>query len=503
MDAVQPQDGLPVLAFGPFRLQRCPHLLYLGEAPVRLGGRAIVLLAVLVERAGEVLSRAELERRVWPNTMVEDSSLRVHIAALRRALGDGIAGARYIANVPGRGYCFVAPVAAVAGAASKVPLSAPARQLPVRLNNIIGRDEAVRVLGATLPARRLVTIVGHGGMGKTALALALASGIQPGYPDGVCFIDLAPLTDPALVPEALAGALGIPVIGESVLHALDCWLRPRRMLLVVDNCEHVLDAATALIARVLLAAPDVDVLATSREPLDADGEWVYRLQPLASPPDGVQIGCAEALAFPALRLLVERASASGDTFALSDASLAAAAALCRRVDGVPLAIEFVAARVGMLGVEGVTNQLDDRLSLLGSGHRTVLPRHRTLRALLDWSHELLTHAERRVLRCCGIFNGPFTLESAIAVVARGDDAAEVRDCLLSLVAKSLIVFDPHAGRVCFAMLEITRAYAADRLADDPDCGLIAARHACHMIEVMRECEADWGKMRHAVWHGSR
>lgn len=493
-------EGLPILAFGPFRLQRRPPTLFAGDQPVRLGGRAIDLLVALAERPGEVVSRAELERQVWPNTLVEDSSLRVHIAALRKALGDGVGEARYIANVPGRGYSFVASVTRHP-APGEAPAGAAigARSLPIRLTSIIGRGEAVASLCADLAAHRLASIVGHGGMGKTALALAVAYQLHGRYADGACFVDLAPLGDASLVPKALASALGITVFGDSVIESLLAWLQPRRMLIVVDNCEHVLDAATLLIDRLLRVAPGIDVLATSREPLDAEGEWVHRLAPLASPPIGTD-SCAAALAYPALQLLVERASASVDSFALTEANLAAAIALCRRLDGVPLVIEFAAARVGLLGVHGVLEQLDDRLRLLGSGRRTVLPRHRTLRALIDWSYDLLPPAQQRVLRCCGIFHGPFTLESVIAVIGDGPgDAAAVRDAVLALVAKSLIASEPGPARSHLSLLEITRAYALELLSCSPDYNALAERHARHMIALMRECERDWEAMSGAAW----
>ena len=496
----EPHEGLPILAFGPFRLHRRPPMLFAGDQPVRLGGRAIDLLIALAERPGEVVSRAELERQVWPHSLVEDSSLRVHIAALRKALGDGVGEARYIANVPGRGYSFVASVTHEAphGAASaELPIGA--RALPIRLTSIVGRDEAVRSLCANLASLRLASIVGHGGMGKTALALAVAYQLRGRYADGACFVDLAPLSDAGLVPNALASALGVTVFGESVIESLLAWLQPRRMLIVVDNCEHVLDAATVLIDRLLRLAPGIDVLATSREPLDAEGEWVHRLTPLESPPVNTT-SCEAALAYPALQLLVERANASIDSFALTEANLAGAITLCRRLDGVPLVIEFAAARVGLLGVHGVVEQLDDRLRLLGSGRRTVLPRHRTLRALLDWSYDLLLPVEQRVLRCCGIFSGPFTLEAAIAVISDGaQDAAEVRDAVLALVAKSLIASEPGTSRSHLSLLEITRAYALERLSPGPDYNALAERHARHMIELMRHCELDWEAMTGAEW----
>jgi predicted ATPase/DNA-binding winged helix-turn-helix (wHTH) protein len=498
------RQDIPVLAFGPFRLHRNPRMLCVGTESVRLGGRAIDLLIALAERAGEVVSRAELERQVWPYSMVEESSLRVHIASLRRALGDGIGDARYIANIPGRGYSFVAAVDALypdLRAHDAPPERALPCQLPLRMNTIIGRDSVVEALGRDLAAgRRLVTIIGHGGMGKTAVALTVAHKLKAEYEGGACFLDLAPMQEPGLVPNALAGALGITVFGDSVMQTVDLWLQHRHMLIVVDNCEHLLDSATELINRILDAAPHIDIIATSREALEADGERIHRLQPLGTPEHDCVLDCEAALAYPALRLLVNRAMASVDAFQLTQANLGAAISLCRRLDGVPLAIEFAAARVGLLGVQGVVEQLDDRLRLLGTGRRTALPRHRTLRALLDWSYDLLSEPDRRIFLRCGIFNGPFSLESAVAVLTdEAIGAQEVQTRLLGLIGKSLIVSDHGGPEVMLSLLEITRAYAISLLSADDAYPVVADKHARHMVELMRKCEADWAVMPRAAW----
>lgn len=475
-------QGQTVYTFGPYRLARCARQLCQGAAPVRLGGRALDLLFVLVERAGDVVSRAELERLIWPDSIVEDSCLRVHIGALRRALGDSASEARYIANVPGRGYSFVAPVTVLGGAA---PATATPG-LPPCPARLIGRAEALQALRAQLPHCRLVTVVGHGGIGKTALALTLAHALRDDYDDGACFLDLAALTDGARAAPALAAALGLAPGAGDGMALLARWLATRRMLLVFDNCEHVIEAATVLVEHLLRAAPGIDILATSREPLDADGEWVHRLAPLACPPDTPGLGLADALTCPALQLLVERTGDSTDRFELTAADLPAALRLCRRLDGVPLALEFAAVRVALLGMHGVLAQMDDGLRLLGSGRRTVLPRHRTLRALLDWSYDLLTPDERHVLRCCAVFSGPFTLDGALAVAGRGRD---VTGAVLALVAKSLLTADTGGAEACFALLGITRAYAAGKLVDDPGRAGVSARHARHVLALLRGVEA--------------
>lgn len=499
-------DAGPVLAFGPFRLHERPLRLCRDGTEVRLGGRALAVLQALVARPGEVLSRSELEAQVWPGSVVEDSSLRVHVAALRRALGDGVDGIRYIANVPARGYSFVA---AVARAEAHAPRPGPdvgtprVDSLPGALVRLIGRDAIVGTLCAELEKRRLVTIVGHGGVGKTSLALAVAAQVRTRYPAGACFVDLAPLTMPHHVIEAVASALDFPQPAQTTPGQLENWLRPRRLLLVLDNCEHLLDGVAALVGRMLKHAPGLVVMATSREALDTEGEWVHRIQPLDVPPEGATVDSAGALAFPAVELLADRAAASLDTFTVNAANARLATALCRRLDGVPLAIEFAASRIGLLGLEGVCAQLDDRLRLLGSGRRTALPRHRTLRALLDWSHDLLAPPQQAVLRRCGVFKGRFSLEAALAVVA--DHALPqtvVQDCLLDLVAKSLVRADLTEAVPAYSLLEITRAYAIDRLGNDPERQAVHRRHAECMLALVRRGAFAWAEPARQQWFRS-
>src|SRR5580704_8365456 len=336
----------PVISFGPYRLLAAQRLLLEGDTPVRLGSRAFDTLAALVERAGEIVSKEELIARAWPQTFVEESNLKIQVSALRRALGDGHAGNRFIVTVPGRGYNFVAPVSLEEPARAALPPTiAPAgvHNLPLAVTRIIGRDENLAVLASRLSRERLVTIVGPGGIGKTTLALAAAETMLSAYEDGVWFIDLAPLTDPRLVPRALATVLGFHA--EDPLPGLVASLPGKRMLVILVNCEHVIEAAAGLAAILLRSTPGISILATSREPLEVAGERHYRLRPLATPSPSPVLTAADAQSFPAVQLFLERVSTVIDDFALSDADAPLVVEICRRLDGVPLAIELAAARI--------------------------------------------------------------------------------------------------------------------------------------------------------------
>src|SRR5208283_334236 len=466
------------VSFGPFRLLPAQRLLLEGDKPVRLGSRALDMLIALVEHPGEVVGRDELMARVWPNTHVDEGNLKFQISALRRTLGGGN---RYLLNVPGRGYSFVAPVARAEEAGTAAPEPAEtetAHNLPALLTRLIGRGDTITRLADQLLRQRLLTIVGAGGIGKTSVALAVAEQLIPAYEHGVWLIDLAPLADPRLVPSALADAIGLEIRAENPLPGLVASFRDKKMLLVLDNCEHVIDAAAALAVGVLAGAPGVQVIATSREPLRIEGEHVHRLSPLASPPASARLTAVEALGFPAVQLFVERAGAALDEFELTDADAPIVADICSKLDGIALAIELAAARVNTFGVRGVAAHLDDRFQLLTRGRRTALPRHRTLRATLDWSYELLPEPERVVLRRLAIFAGGFTEEAARAVAASAEIAAsEVVESLANLVTKSLVSVDVGGVMVRYRLPETIRAYALQRLIESGEREQIARRHA--------------------------
>jgi predicted ATPase/DNA-binding winged helix-turn-helix (wHTH) protein len=485
----QPKD---VLSFGPFSLFTAERLLKKADEPIPLGGRALDVLTALAERAGEVVTHEELASSVWPDVVVEGTNLRAHIAALRKALGDGRDGARYVLNVAGVGYCFVAPVTR-SSTGQSVPLigiSAAERiqKLPPRPVRMVGRDDTVRSLAQQLQMRRFVSVVGPGGVGKTTVAISVAHALVDGFHDAVFFIDLAALTDPHLVPTAVASALGFMVQTQDPLAGLLAYIGDKKILLVLDNCEHVIGVAAALAERIVSQAPQAHILATSREALRVEGEHVHLLYSFDCPPEDAGLTATEALRYPAAQLFMERAAASGYDAALSDSDAPIVARICRRLDGVALAIELAASHAGSLGIPGTAELLDNRFSLLWHGRRTALPRHQTLNAMLDWSYKQLSEHEKVVLCRLSVFVGDFTLQAAGSVASEPEAGeAGVIDAVVSLATKFLIsttVIDKSTCR----LLDTTRAYAAAKLAEHGDADRVARRHAIFYSKFLEHDE---------------
>lgn len=477
-------------SFGPFRLVAAERLLLKEGAPVAVGGRALDVLMVLIERAGDVVSRRELIERVWPDVVVEEGNLRVHIANLRKALGDGRDGARYVTNVPGRGYCFVAavrrsPVAEPEAAPSVADNPARPQTLPAGLSRMVGRDSTVADLCDQLRARRFVSIIGPGGMGKTTVAVSVGHQLFKEFNGAVRFFDLGPLNDPLLVPSAVASTLGLLVQSTDPTPGLIAFLRDKRMLLILDSCEHVIGSAAALAERIFADAPHVHILATTREALRVEGEFVHHLSPLDNSPDDASLTAAQVLAFPAGQLFVERLVAGGRRFELSDADAPIVADICRRLDGIPLAIELAAGCVNALGLRETAELFDSRFRLLWHGRRTAQARHQTLSAALDWSHDLLSESEKVVLRRLSVFVGFFTLDAAQAVAMADDmSAAQVVEAVAGLVAKSLVSVVIIDATTRYRLLDTTRAYALAKLIDAGSADDTARLHAIYFLEAL-------------------
>ncbi len=489
------------ISFGPFRLLPVQRVLLEGDVPVRLGGRALDILVALVERPGELVGKNDLLARVWPGTLVDDNTLRVHVAALRRVLGDGQPGRRFVVNIPGRGYQFSG---AVDIAAPQEPafeagggLAAP-HNLPLLRTRPVGRERAIATLAAQLPNERFVTLVGAGGIGKTTVALALAERLLPAYEHGVWFVDLAPLgQDPALVASALASAIGVATSpGDPAARLID-YLKGRQLLILLDNCEHVIDMAAVLAEGILARAPGVHLLATSREPLRADGEHVHRLVPLEAPPDPLGTTAAQALAYSAVQLFVERGKAIVEGFELGDADAPVVSEICARLGGVALAIELAAARLDAFDVRQLLGLLNDRFQILNRGRRTADPRHRSLAATLDWSFEYLPAGERAVFRRLSLFAGAFTLDDAMAVADDGE--TDVLDAIANLVTKSLVATDVGDRDVRYRLLEPTRAYALQKLKEAQEQRCYAERHARYFRHLMERAESEWMRRPASAW----
>jgi predicted ATPase/DNA-binding NarL/FixJ family response regulator len=370
--------------------------------------------------------------------------------------------------------------------------------LLVRLTSFVGREREIAEITRLLATTRLLTLTGAPGVGKTRLALEVAAGLGDAFRDGVWLVELAPLADPALVPQAVATVLGVrEQPGRTAPDALADALRAQRMLLVLDNCEHLVDACANLANVLLRACQDLVILATSREPLGIGGETAWRVPSLALPGAGdldtVGQGGAPALdSFAAVQLFVERARAARPEFTLTALHAPAVVRICHRLDGIPLALELAAARVTALSVAQIADRLDDRFSLLTGGNRTALPRQRTLRATVDWSYGLLSGQERALLRRLAVFAGGWSLEAAEVVCAgEGLDSSEVIDLLQHLVDRSLVVAEEHAdGTNRYRLLEMLQQYAQERLFECGEADGARRQHAACFLALAERAEAE-------------
>ncbi len=474
-----------VLSFGPFELSIGNRLLTTGAKVVPLGARAMDLLIVLVEQANNVVGRRTLIERVWPKRGAEQVSLRVHISALRKALDQSDPGRRYIANVPGRGYSFVVPVTSLSSQTSEDLKSSSRSRLPARLMRMLGRRDALAAIQTKLAEQRFVTIIGPGGIGKTTVAVAVAHEMSPIFSSHVYFVDLGALGDASLIASAVATSLGVSVQTKNVVPALIDRLQERPTLVILDCCEHLIDGVSAIAEDLICRVPTLRLLATSREALRVEGEHVYELSALPYPPEDGCVSTHDALQYPAVQLLVDRVRAVRGDFELGDADAPIAAGICRRLDGIPLAIELAAGRVDIFGLGKTASLLDDRLNLSWEGRRTALPRHQTLNATLEWSYDLLDEAEKRVLSRLSVFAGGFSFEAAVAVVADETvDEANVSDRVWELRSKSMIAAQGQGERL--RLLDTTHAFASQRLAESAEEGGWRRRHALYFSDLFKQ-----------------
>ncbi len=489
---LEPPAGI---AFGRFRVLPHRRELLADGQPVKLGDRSFDVLMALIEAAGAVLSKDALIARVWPAQIVEENSLQTQISALRAALGTerGL-----IRTVAGRGYQFTGEIRALStspeercreGTAATEPGAVPPpTNLPEPVSELIGRDQELHEIVALVATRRLVTLTGAGGIGKTRLALAVAHQLLPQFADGVWLVELSPLADHGLVPTAVATAVGLEVTtGEVSAQRVAYALANRRMLLVLDTCEHMIAAATAIVEATLRGTSFVRIIATSREPLRAEGERIYPLSPLAVPTPEDE----DPWRHSAVQLFMARSCESGARVPNDRHTAAVVAGICRRLDGLPLAIELAATRVPTLDIGELAARLDDRFQLLTGGRRTALPRHQTLRATLDWSYELLGEPERVVLRRLAVFAGHFSLNAACAVVASPDiSSALAVEVLLGLAAKSLVSVDTGRTTARYRLLDTTRGYALMKLVESSERQAVERRHAEYYRHLFEHAEVE-------------
>lgn len=499
-DGIERVSGETV-SFGSFRLHRSERYIEKSGIPVPLGARALDILLALVDQAGAVVSKKALLQQAWRDTTVNEGSLRVQINILRKALGDDRSGTRYIASVAGQGYSFVARVSRTIE--QEEPKQVPAIDrvdLPARLGRMVGRGPAIAAISGRLLDQRFVTIVGPGGIGKTTVAVAVGHELAREFEHGVRFYNFSALNDPELVLSTIASSFGIPTQSKEASADLMPYLRHRRLLIILDCCEHLIDAVAAFSERIFRDAPQVHLLATSREPLRVEGEHVHRLSALETPPAGTELSAYEAGSFPVVQLFVDRAAASSGHFLLTDALAPMVAEICRRLDGIPLAIELAAARTAVFGVSAIAERLGDLFSLLTDGHRTALPRHQTLRATLDWSYQLLPLSEQVVLRRLSIFRGKFLLESAVSLCSFGlSSSDEVRGAIGNLAAKSLLAADFSGELAHYRLLDTTRAYAAEKLADSGEKSELIRRHALLCRDHFINADTNWELMSRERW----
>jgi len=458
------------ISFGPFHLFPARRSLLKGTEVVRLGSRALDLLIMLAERPGELVTHRDLLAHAWPDVFVEEANLRVQVAAIRKALDDGRSGKRYISTLPARGYCFIADVEKEASAAeirharTDVPLAivSPGPSAAARW-----RQDCVEDVAGLLAQTRFVSIIGPDGMGKSLCATSVAQQLA-GQVEGVCSVDLSFVSEPSAIAREVLSALDLDIgHDDNAVSRLIEAVGSRHLLLILDNCEHLIDAAAVFAEQLQRSTTSLRLLVTSREALRAQHEHVYRLRPLSLPRDAIDLTAAEALQSEAVQLFMASAAASGHQPTLVDEDATIVAGICRLLEGIPLAIECVAGRVGVHGIRATSDLLSNRPSILWPGRRSAPARHRSLQASLNWSFSLLTEQEMCLLRRLVVFHGPFTLLAAQEVASDClIDHYAVANALERLVDKSLIQSGRHGKGMCYRVSHLTRACLVETMSAD-------------------------------------
>jgi len=467
--------------FGRFELKPATRQLLVDGQPTAVGARAFNVLLALIELRDRLVTKDELLDLAWPGVVVEENNLQVQISSLRKILGEGI-----IETVPGHGYRFAAELVS---SADVLP-GARRDNLPRALTRFIGHEADLDEYKKTVGTNRLVTLNGVGGCGKTRLACEIASRLLPTFAHGAWFVDLAPMADAERLPLTVARTLGLTEQPHRPMVETLCeYLAEREILLVLDNCEHLVGACAALVETMLSRASQLHVLATSREALGLSGEHTLRVRSLSCPPRDEKDGSDRFETFEAVQLFIDRARLMQPDFTLDATAAPAVAEICRRLDGIPLAIELAAARIKVLSVTDLRRKLDDRFALLVGGSRTALPRQQTLVATIKWSFDLLAPDERQLLERLSVFAGGWTLEGAVAVAGEGAGQYVVLDQLTHLVDKSLIATDRAKGaETRYSMLETVRQYAFEALAAAGAETTTAKRHVEYFVALAERLE---------------